>query len=184
MENLRYGDPDGHGQYGMISHDDQGKVICHDCGNSFNQLATHVRLAHDTQPAEYRETHGIGATTRMVSTETSAKLQAGWARNEEAHLEALNTYRDPERAKNVSLRRTQWSPETRARRSLEQQERRGRDLTPEEVAYLGDPLDIPHWAPKARELLINPEIKTSALARAAGITGSTVTQRLRRYPAG
>lgn len=59
MTRPAYGAPDGHGRYGILGRDDEGRVVCHECGRPCEQLATHLRYSHDMSAVEYREAHGI-----------------------------------------------------------------------------------------------------------------------------
>ncbi|WP_300265518.1 hypothetical protein [Microbacterium sp.] len=179
-----YGAPDGHGRYGMLEADD-GKLRCHECGEWRAHLATHARLAHDITAAEYRERHGLGATTRLVGTAVREKMRVAYDRNRDLHLAVLEQHRDPGLAAANSRSHTKsapWAPEVRAKRQAVGRARRSPDLTPEQARRLGDGIDLQQWADAARELLAEGAT-IAAIARASGgIMGTTVAQRLRRYP--
>lgn len=56
---MRVGDPDGYSIYGQVEEFD-GRLVCHECGRMFVQLATHLYGAHGITAAAYREAHGLG----------------------------------------------------------------------------------------------------------------------------
>jgi len=183
---VRYGDPAGHGRYGILDHDD-GRPICHECGRAYHQLATHLRGSHQITAEQYRAAYGLGATTRLVSTQASERMAQAWERHAQSHLDRLAQRRNPHAAAQHSRAAhghdpQGWAPEVRARRQQLARSRRGRDLTPEEAATLGDGVDLRVWADAARRLLALPDVHASSLARAADISPATVHQRLRRYP--
>ena len=80
-----YGSPDGFGLYGVLGRDDDGRVVCHECGRACEQLATHLRYSHDMSAVEYREAHGLSTGTRLMGLSTLAKLSDSWHRHEAAH---------------------------------------------------------------------------------------------------
>ena len=179
---MRYGDPDGHGRHGILDTDDEGLLICHECGESWKHLATHARLAHGLKAMAYREAHGLPRTQVMVAPAVSERMARAWEGNAEAHLAALEGSRDPLRAQELS-RHVPWSVGTRARQAQRVQARASRDLTAAEVDALGDVYDIPAWTANVRALLATaPGLSQVAIARASGISAATVAQRLRRYP--
>lgn len=94
----RYGQPDGHGHYGILD-DDGTSVLCHECGHRYRSLGAHVSRAHGMSAAEYKKAHGLSrsrslATTALRETfsqHASARVgTAGWQRFE--------TARDPQAA--------------------------------------------------------------------------------------
>lgn len=180
---MRYGDSDGYGRHGILDTDDDGLLICHECGKSWKHLATHLRRSHGIAAREYREAHGLPLTTPLVAPVVSEKMRESWGKNEAFHTASLDVSRDPEKARKASLGGT-WSVGTRARQSQRSQARASRDLTPAEVEQLGDLYNIPTWTASLRALMTrHPELSHAAIARSTGISPATVTQRLRRYPA-
>ncbi|MHA7134186.1 hypothetical protein [Oerskovia turbata] len=177
----RVGDPDGHGRYAQLERDDDGRLLCHECGTWWQDLATHVRGAHGI-PAAYRQAHGLGATTRLVGDGPRERMRAAYAARTDDPRGRLAATRDP-----VTARATgpaTWAPQTRAARAATARARRGRTLTPEETARLADvEHDLQAWADRARDLLAQPDVSARSLADAADIATPTVHQRLRRYPA-
>ncbi|ABR10498.1 hypothetical protein MPMin1_gp68 [Microbacterium phage Min1] len=179
-----YGSPIDEGRYGILDRDDDGRPLCHVCGDARDQLATHARQTHGITAAEYRDRYGLGATTRLVSTAASARMRAAWDRHADQHLAALDEHRDPAAAAARSRAHTKdapWAPEVRARRQQTGRATRTPDLTPEQVATLGDGVDLQAWADAARALL-SRGASQMAIARACDIAPATVAQRLRRYP--
>lgn len=179
---MRVGDPDGHGRYAQLERDDEGRLLCHECGTWWQHLATHVRGAHGIPAAEYRRAHGLGATTRLVGDGVRERMRTAYAARGDEPLRRLAAGRDPDTAR---TRMTgQWAPQTRAARSATARARRGRALTSDEMQRLADAdYDLQTWADRARELLALPGVTTRSLADAADIAMPTVHQRLRRYPA-
>lgn len=96
---LQYGDPDGHGVHGQLTTGADGGLICHECGQERQFLGRHVR-EHGMSADQYRERHGLGRATRLVSARLHATLSTkglervgspAWARFEAA--------RDPDAAR-------------------------------------------------------------------------------------
>lgn len=177
-----YGAPDGYGRYGMLDRDDEGRLLCHECGRWWQQLATHVRGAHGVTAAEYRKAHGLSTRTRLVGTVVQGKLSARWdAPDRERRLERLAEVRDIGRARSLNTREGHWRPERVAKRMAVAAARRV-DLTAAQVEELGDVTDIAGWAARARRLMERDGVSAAAIGRAVGLTSPTVLQRLRRYP--
>lgn len=185
---MKYGAADGHGRYGVLDADEEGRLICHECGRSWLHLGTHVRQAHGLMPAEYRDSHGLGVSTSLVSSGLADRMRQSWQRHEPEHLAVLEAARDPERARESSPvghtgSRGTSRAEVLAGYQARARARRGRTLTLEEVESLGDGLDLQAWADAARVLLSDPAVSSRSLAEACDIAPATVQQRLRRYPA-
>lgn len=179
-----YASPDGHGRYGILDHDDEGRVLCHDCGLWWSHLSTHVRYSHGTTAAAYRSAHGLSPGLPLVGTETAETMRARWEDHRDLHTTVLAESRDPAKA-NAASRRTRgraWSAQEIAERIEAGKARGGRALTDAEVAQLGDVTDIPAWVTRARALLAAPDISLRSIADASGLATATVAQRLRRYP--
>ena len=184
---MKYGAADGHGRYGVLDVDEEGRLICHECGRSWRHLGTHARQAHGLMPADYRASHGLGMSTPLVSSALADRMRQAWQRHETEHLAALEAARDPDRARESSPvghkgSRGTSRPEVLAGYQARARARRGRGLTPEEVESLGDGLDLQAWADAARVLLSDPAVSSRSLAEACDIAPATVQQRLRRYP--
>lgn len=181
MTRLKYGGPDGHGRYGLLDHDEQGLLICHECGQSYRQLATHVAGRHGIAPAAYRAAHGLSPGVRLVAEQTRQALREAFARHAELHLAALDASRDAAAANRASLRDTRWAPGRIAARQQLMAARRV-ELTDEQLAELGDATDIVGWCDRARMLMARDGVPAAAIARATGLATATVSQRLRRHP--
>lgn len=180
---MRYGNPDGYGRHGILDTDEDGLLVCHECGQGWKHLATHARLGHGIKARDYREAHGLPLTQALVAPAVSEKMRESWEKNEALHLATIEGLRDPDRAQRSSRGGT-WSVGTRARQSQRNQARASRDLTPAEVEMLGDLYDIPTWTANLRVLMAaHPELSQVAIGRSVGISAATVAQRLRRYPA-
>jgi hypothetical protein len=178
----RVGDPDGHGHYAQLERDDEGRLLCHECGTWWHHLATHARGAHGIPAAAYRQAHGLGATTRLVGDGPRERMRTAYAARTDDPRGRLAATRDPDAARATGP--TTWAPETRAARAARNRARRGRALAPDEASRLADvEHDLQAWADRARELLAQPDVSARSLADAADIAVPTVHQRLRRYPA-
>lgn len=178
-----FGDPDGFGRYGILDVDAEGRLICHECGDSWLHLGTHVRV-HGVSAAAYRERHGLARTTRLVAEPVARKMREGWEANRGLHLAALEASRDPDRARAYSFTRPSgWSAQARASREASARARRKPRLRPGEVRWLAEAgSDLQRWADRAR-VLIADGYSVTALAEAADITHASAKQRLSRYPA-
>lgn len=181
----KYLAPDGYGRFGTLDFQD-GKIICHECGKAYKQLATHLYGAHGISADAYREAHGLGRTTRLVAPSVRQKMSESWEKNRDIHLAALEK-RDIDKARKLSPighkgRRIPHRPEVRAMYQEMMKATRGRDLTPEEAESLGDGLDLQAWSNAATRLLKDPDVSLRSIADASGIAVATVRQRIRRYP--
>lgn len=174
--------PDGHGRYGILDVDVDGRVICHECGLSWSHLATHLRGTHGIAAAAYREAHGLGPGLALVGEETRARMAAAWERHAEAHTADLEGSRDLDRARASNRKGRTWTAQERAARQVANRRRTGRDLTTDEVARLGDPTSIPAWVVVARELIALDDVSAASIARVSGIAIPTVYQRIRLHP--
>ncbi|WP_130865859.1 MucR family transcriptional regulator [Acidipropionibacterium timonense] len=176
-----YGSADSHGRYGILDTDDDGRLICHECGRTYDHLATHVAQAHGMTGAVYRDRHGLSTGTPLVSRTVRGRMSTAWQTHRDAHLEVLAEHRDPDRARASSTAGGRWRAELVARR-MEASAARRVELTGEQVAELGDLTDLPGWADRARRLMARDGVSAAAIARAVGLSAAGVHQRLRRYP--
>lgn len=175
------GSPLGHARFGEVVYDDDGLLVCGECGKTWRQLATHVRGAHGMTATQYREKYGLGRRTPLVSAEVQQKLHEHTMSRIEDVRRDLDAHRDTRKATQASLQ-TVWAPETRAKRQKVAHSRRGADLSPEQRAQLAvHDTDLQAWADAARRLL-DRGFTQSAIARASGLSPATISQRLRRYP--
>ena len=175
-----YGAPDGHGRYGILDRRaEDGRVLCHECGRWWRHLATHLAGTHGIRAADYRRAHGLSSGTALIGSSVQAKLAEASSRPE--RLEHLAGIRDPDQARAGMTPGGQWAPELVAGRRARAAARRV-DLTPAQIAELGDITDIRGWCQRARTLIARDQVPASAIARATGLAEGTVSQRLRRYP--
>lgn len=65
--------PSGHGRWGVMDVDPDGRVVCHECGRSFVHLGVHVGMMHDGVAA-YRRAHGLPRSQPLTSPEHHARL--------------------------------------------------------------------------------------------------------------
>lgn len=174
-----YGDPDGHGRYGILDRDDDtGRVLCHECGRWWQHLATHLAGTHGIRAADYRARHGLSTGTALIGSQVRAKLAESSGRPE--RIAQLAEHRDPDRAR-AGMGPGRWAPELVAGRRARAIARRV-DLTPAQLAELGDHTDIAGWADRARALMARDGVSAAAIDRATGLATGVAAQRLRRYP--
>lgn len=181
----KYLEQDGYGRYGALDIED-GKLVCHECGKTYQQLATHAFGAHGISADQYREKHGLGRTTRLVAPSFRQKMSNAWESNRDLHLESLER-RDIAKARKSSPaghkgKRISHRPEVRAMYQQMMARKRGRALTEAEIESLGDGLDLQAWSNVASRLLQDPTVSSRSIAEACGIAAPTVLQRIRRYP--
>ena len=52
---------------GEIWYDENGKIICHVCGRSFNKLSSHLVQAHNISSSEYKEMFELNRGQKLTS---------------------------------------------------------------------------------------------------------------------
>lgn len=92
----RIGQPVGAGVYGRITEDEEGRLICHECGKAYLSLAAHVYLAHGMTAAEYRETYELPRTTKLAAPSVRERISRSSSKPEA--LARLARVRDPQAA--------------------------------------------------------------------------------------
>lgn len=92
----RAGQPVGAGFYGRIDETPDGRLVCHECGGSYLNLAAHALLAHGMTAAEYREVYEIPRTTRLVAASVRERTSRRAMRPD--NLARLVDARDPQAA--------------------------------------------------------------------------------------
>lgn len=95
----RIGQPVGAGVYGRIAEDEEGRLICHECGKAYLSLAAHVYLAHGMTAAEYRDTYEIPRTTKLAAPSVRERISRSSSKPEAC--ERLARVRDPQAAANA-----------------------------------------------------------------------------------
>lgn len=96
---MQYGDPDGHGHYGILDVTADG-LLCHECGWRGAHLGLHSWKAHGITASAYRERHGLRRSKGLVAADLHQKMSAGSAERLPA---ALVQARDPQRATSIRL---------------------------------------------------------------------------------
>lgn len=92
----RVGQPVGAGVYGRVTEDEEGRLICHECGQACLSLAAHIMRTHGMSAAEYREIYELPRTTKLIAA--SIRERTGeWAARPE-NLARLARSRDPQAA--------------------------------------------------------------------------------------
>lgn len=61
--------------YGEITHDINGKPICHICGKSFDKLIEHTKRVHGMGSTEYRLAFGLMMSARLTSPKYHKKMK-------------------------------------------------------------------------------------------------------------
>ena len=92
----RVGQPVGAGVYGRITEDEEGRLICHECGQACLSLAAHIVRAHGMSTAEYREVYELPRTTKLVAA--SVRERTGARATSPENLARLARARDPQAA--------------------------------------------------------------------------------------
>ncbi|MBF1139486.1 MAG: MucR family transcriptional regulator [Thermobifida sp.] len=92
----RVGQPVGAGVYGRITEDEEGRLICHECGGAYLSLAAHAYLAHGMTAAEYRETYELPRTTKLAAPSVRERISRSSSKPEA--LARLARVRDPRAA--------------------------------------------------------------------------------------
>jgi hypothetical protein len=92
----RAGQPVGAGVYGRITEDEDGRLICHECGHACLSLAAHIVRAHGMSAAEYREVYELPRTTKLVAA--SVRERTGERSSSPENLARLARARNPQAA--------------------------------------------------------------------------------------
>lgn len=97
----RVGQPVGAGVYGRVDETADGRLVCHECGGAYLNLAAHVALAHGMSVDEYRVVYELPRTVKLTAASVRERIGRSSARPE--NLARLARVRDPVAA---SLSRT------------------------------------------------------------------------------
>lgn len=89
----RVGQSVGAGVYGRVDETEDGRLVCHECGGGYLNLAAHVALAHGMSAAEYRDTYELPRTVKLAAASVREHIGRSSARPE--NLERLARVRDP-----------------------------------------------------------------------------------------
>lgn len=60
---------------GEIHYDNEGRVICHECGRSYHKLTTHILTMHKMTASEYKEKFELNRTCRLTSKHLQEKFK-------------------------------------------------------------------------------------------------------------
>lgn len=173
---LVLGDADGHGVYGKLTVVGE-KLLCHECGATYQNLGTHVWGAHRLRATDYRARHGLGRATALIGPTVAAKLSAASSRTDRlAHLAGV---RDPHRARAAMT--GVLAAQTRAGRAA-RAAGTARWPTAEQLARLGDPeVDRPAWTARAVGLVEAEGVSKAGISAAYGRSPAWLDARIRRY---
>lgn len=95
---------------GIQEYDEDGRLICLDCGRPFRLLAPHLARAHGTNTAQYREAHQLPRTLSLRAASLS----------EQARQQGASRYRQrPDIRANMEQGRTR-APDTTATASSQE----------------------------------------------------------------
>lgn len=89
----RVGEPVGAGVYGRVDETAGGRLVCHECGGAYLNLAVHVALAHGMSADEYRDTYELPRTVKLAAASVRECIGRSSARPE--NLARLVRVRDP-----------------------------------------------------------------------------------------
>lgn len=56
----------GHGLWGVLT-EEQGRLLCHECGRWYTALGVHVAMTHEMDARQYRLTHGLLMNRGLVA---------------------------------------------------------------------------------------------------------------------
>lgn len=170
------GKTDGHGVYGQLTVVGE-KLLCHECGGTYQNLGTHVWGAHRLRAADYRARHGLGRSTALIGPVVAAKLSAASSRADRlAHLAGV---RDPDRARLAMT--GVLAAQTRAGRAA-RAAAAARRPTAEQLARLGDPeVDRPGWTARAAAMAAAEGVSKAGISAAYGRSPAWLNARIRRY---
>lgn len=110
----RFGQPVGAGVYGRITEDEEGRLVCHECGKACLSLAAHIMRTHGMSAAEYREIYELPRTTKLIAA--SLRERTGARASSPENLARLARARDPQAAANARTADT-FRAVSRAQRS-------------------------------------------------------------------
>ena len=60
---------------GVVAKDDNGKIICHICGRSYNRLGSHIKESHQMTIKEYKEEFGLCNCARTTEDNYHKMMQ-------------------------------------------------------------------------------------------------------------
>jgi predicted transcriptional regulator len=100
----RVGQPVGAGVYGRIAEDEDGRLICHECGQACLSLAAHIARTHGMSAAEYREVYELPRTTKLIAA--SIRERTGKRSASPENLARLARARNPQAAANARTEET------------------------------------------------------------------------------
>lgn len=92
----RVGQPVGAGVYGSVTVDEEGRLICHECGQACLSLAAHIVRAHGMSAAEYREVYELPRSTKLTAVSVRERIGVSAASPE--NRARLARVRDPQAA--------------------------------------------------------------------------------------
>ena len=179
-----YGDPDGHGRYGILDLTEDGRLICHECGATALALGRHAVAHHDLTADQYREKYGLAAVPLNAPSVTE-KLQATWQRHSAANLARLEQTRDIHAAREKACikGRKRRAGTIHARvgtyRETVAERRATPRLTVETIARL-QTLSVAEWV-RAVDALRAQGVTVREIAEATGMREQTAYQRLHRH---
>lgn len=78
-------------QKGIISYDDEGRLVCHICGRAYDRLASHLRYKHKITQQEYKEEFGLNRTVKLTSENHREHLRKNVPRVKDVREVGKNT---------------------------------------------------------------------------------------------
>jgi len=65
----------GSGWYGLMAYNEEGQLMCHECGGFFEQLCVHSKQKHGLSAHDYKIKYGLFSKTKLVSKKLSQKMR-------------------------------------------------------------------------------------------------------------
>nr|DAX96027.1 MAG TPA: ROS/MUCR transcriptional regulator protein [Caudoviricetes sp.] len=178
---MQVGDTDGYGRYGLIDEDDGG-LLCHECGKRYRHLSTHIAMGHKMRVADYRRAHGLHAKRPLAARSVRENMRSSWEKHAETHLSDLEKHRTPLKAVEASRESSRnRSPGAKAGRAAVLRSRHGRPLTQTEIDALDKTGSIPEWCQVAHKIMEDSTVSLQSLSESVGLKKTTVNQRMRKY---
>ena len=89
----RVGQPVGAGVYGRVDETEDGRLVCHECGGAYLNLAAHVALVHGMSADEYRDVYELPRTVKLAAASVRERISCSSSRP--GNLARLASVRDP-----------------------------------------------------------------------------------------
>lgn len=61
---------------GELEYMDDGRIICHLCGNSYHKLGAHIFNTHHLTTSNYKQQFGLNKNTKLTSIEYQTRMRS------------------------------------------------------------------------------------------------------------